>query len=414
MTNWVRVSELPALTPAHTWGKITAAMKLHEYQAKEIFASYGITVPNGKLARTPDEAAEATSSFGGRAAIKAQVHAGGRGLAGGVKIVGSPDEAREFAAGILGTRLVTHQTGADGVPVDSVLVEELADIAEEKYVALTIDRNHRGPMLIASAEGGTSIEEVASENPDAIIAEAVDPALGLMPFQCRRVAARLGLTGPASRAGASVLATLYHIFRENDCTLVEINPLIVTGHGDVMALDAKMEVEDDALFRHSDLQQRRDRSQEDQLEAQAADDDIAYVSLDGSVGCLVNGAGLAMATLDVASAAGAAPANFLDVGGGASEEKVAAAVDIILSDPKVDRVLVNIFGGILRCDVAARGIVMAYEARQATQPLVVRMLGTNLEEGKAILAASDLNVTFTDTLTEAAAALSPSTTGAGS
>ena len=215
-----------------------------------------------------------------------------------------------------------------------------------------------------------------------------------------------GLSGPAARQGAAIFSELYRIFHDNDCTLVEVNPLVVTGAGEVMALDAKMEIEDDALYRHADLQQLRDRDQEDPLEAQAADDDIAYVSLDGSVGCLVNGAGLAMATLDVASAAGAAPANFLDVGGGASEEKVAAAVGIILSDPKVDRVLVNIFGGILRCDVAARGIVMAYEERQATQPLVVRMLGTNLEEGKEILAASGLNVTFTGTLTEAATALS--------
>ena len=388
-------------------------MKLHEYQAKEIFARYSIPIPNGKLALTPDEAGEAAASFGGKAAVKAQVHAGGRGLGGGVKIVHSAAEARAFAHSILGSRLVTHQTGPEGVPVNSVLVEELADIAEEKYVALTIDRNHRGPMLIASAAGGTSIEEVAANDPDAIITEAVNPILGLMPFQSRRVAARLGLHGPASRAGANIFSTLYRIFTECDCTLVEINPMIVTGNGEVVVLDAKMEVEDDALFRHSDLQQLRDRSQEDQLEAQAADDDIAYVSLDGSVGCLVNGAGLAMATLDVASAAGAAPANFLDVGGGASEEKVAAAVSIILSDPKVDRVLVNIFGGILRCDVAARGIVMAYEARRATQPLVVRMLGTNLEDGKAILTQSGLNVTFTDTLTEAAAALSGSAAKAG-
>ena len=383
-----------------------AAMKLHEYQAKTIFARYGIPVPKGQLAQTPDEAADATASLGGRAAIKAQVHAGGRGLAGGVKIVGSPEEARSCAAGLLGSRLVTHQTDAGGVPVDSVLVEELADIASELYVALTIDRNHRGPMLIASAAGGMSIEEVAATNPDAIITEAVEPALGLMPYQCRRLAARLGLTGPAARQGAAVFAALYRIFAENDCTLVEVNPLITTGDGGVVALDAKMDVEDDALFRHVDLRGLRDRSQEDQLEARAADDDIAYVSLDGSVGCLVNGAGLAMATLDVASAAGAAPANFLDVGGGASEEKVATAVGIILSDPKVDRVLVNIFGGILRCDVAARGIVMAYAERRATQPLVVRMLGTNLEEGKEILAQSGLNVTFTDTLTAAAAALS--------
>ena len=381
-------------------------MKLHEYQAKTIFAEHGIPIPNGKVANTPTEAADAVSSFGGRGVVKAQVHAGGRGLAGGVKVVGSAEEGREFAGDLLGSRLVTHQTDAAGVPVDSVLVEELADIATEMYVALTMDRNHRGPVLIASAAGGMSIEEVAATNPDAIITEAVEPGLGLMPFQCRRVAARLGMSGATARQCADVLSALYRIFTDNDCSLVEVNPLIVTGDGGVVALDAKMDVEDDALFRHADLRELRDRSQEDQLEARAADDDIAYVSLDGSVGCLVNGAGLAMATLDVANAAGAAPANFLDVGGGATEEKVATAVGIILSDPKVDRVLVNIFGGILRCDVAARGIVMAYEERQATQPMVVRMLGTNLEEGKEILAQSGLNVTFTDTLTEAAAALS--------
>ncbi len=384
------------------------AMKLHEYQAKAIFARYGIAIPDGSVARTPDEAAATTASFGGRAAVKAQVHAGGRGLAGGVKVVSSPDEARSFAAGLLGSRLVTNQTDAAGVPVDAILVEELADIGSEMYVAVTMDRDHRGTVLIGSAGGGTSIEQLAAEDPDAIITEPVDPVLGLMPYQCRRVATRLELSGAALREAAGVLSALYRIFVENDCSLVEVNPLIVTGDGSIMALDAKMEVEDDALFRHADLQRLRDRDQEDPLEAEAADDDIAYVSLDGSVGCLVNGAGLAMATLDVANAAGAAPANFLDVGGGATEEKVAKAVSIILSDPKVDRVLVNVFGGILRCDVAARGITMAYEQLQATQPLVVRMLGTNLEEGKSILAGSGLNVTFADTLTEVTAALSSS------
>ena len=382
------------------------AMKLHEYQAKAIFARYGIAVPDSTLAHDADEAATATATFGGRAAVKAQVHAGGRGLAGGVKVVAGPDEARDFASQLLGSRLVTNQTDASGVPVDSVLVEALADIGKEMYVAVTMDRDHRGVVMIASAAGGTSIEQLAEEDPDAIITEPVDPVLGLMPYQCRRVAARLELSGATGRDAAGVLATLYRIFVENDCSLVEVNPLIVTGDGSVMALDAKMDVEDDALFRHADLRELRDRNQEDPLEAEAADDDIAYVSLDGSVGCLVNGAGLAMATLDVANAAGAAPANFLDVGGGATDEKVAKAVSIILSDPKVDRVLVNVFGGILRCDVAARGITMAYEQLQARQPLVVRMLGTNLEEGKSILAASGLNVTFADTLTEVTAALS--------
>ena len=399
------------MTPINTCGTIIRAMKLHEYQAKAIFARYGISVPDGNLAYTASEAAAATESFGGRAAVKAQVHAGGRGLAGGVKVVSSPEEASSFAAGLLGSRLVTNQTDAAGVPIDSVLVESLANIGSEMYVAVTMDRDHRGAVMIASAGGGTSIEQLASEDPDAIITEPVDPVMGLMPYQCRRVATRLGLSGAALRDAAEVLSALYRIFVENDCSLVEVNPLIVTGDGAIMALDAKMDVEDDALFRHADLRRLRDRNQEDPLEAEAADDDIAYVSLDGSVGCLVNGAGLAMATLDVANAAGAPPANFLDVGGGATDEKVAKAVSIILSDPKVDRVLVNVFGGILRCDVAARGIVLAYEQLQAEQPLVVRMLGTNLEEGKSILAASGLNVTFADTLTEVTAALSNPPTG---
>ena len=384
----------------------SAAMKLHEHQAKARFARYGIPVPDGRVAYTPADAESAAAGFGGRAVVKAQVHAGGRGLAGGVRVVASSAAARQFAADLIGSRLVTPQTDAAGVPVNSVLVEALADIAAEMYVALAIDREHRGPVFIASAAGGTSIEETAARNPDAIISEPINPTLGLMPYQCRRLAARLGLTGPAARQAAAIFDALYRIFTDHDCTLVEVNPLILTGAGDIVALDAKVDLDDDALYRHPDLRELRDRTQEDALEAAAADADIAYVNLDGSVGCLVNGAGLAMATLDVANASGAAPANFLDVGGGASAEKVATAVGIILSDPKVDRVLVNIFGGILRCDIAAQGIVMAYAEHQATQPLVVRMLGTNLAEGKQILSQSNLNVTFTDTLTEAAAALS--------
>ena len=381
-------------------------MKLHEHQAKALFARCGIPVPAGQVASTPADAEAAAAGFGGRAVVKAQVHAGGRGLAGGVQVVNSAAAARHFAANLLGSRLVTPQTDAAGVPVNSVLVEALADIAAEMYVALTIDREHRGPVFIASAAGGATIEETAAQNPDAITTEPIDPTLGLMPYQCRRLAARLGITGSAARQAAAVFDALYRVFTDHDCTLVEVNPLIVTAAGDIIALDAKVDLDDDALYRHPDLRELRDRTQEDALEAAAADADIAYVNLDGSVGCLVNGAGLAMATLDVANASGAAPANFLDVGGGASAEKVATAVGIILSDPKVDRVLVNIFGGILRCDIAAQGIVMAYAEHQATQPLVVRMLGTNLAEGKQILAQSNLNVTFTDTLTEAAAALS--------
>ena len=380
-------------------------MKLHEHQAKEIFAHYGIEVPRGILASTPEAARGATQELGGQAVIKAQVHAGGRGQAGGIKVVRSADEAEEVATGFIGQNLVTRQTDALGVPINSVLVEELADIKKELYVALTVDRGFRGPVMIVSASGGMDIEEVAASSPDDIHTEPIEPVLGLMPYQARRLVARLGLEGAVVRSATQVLNTLYRIFTENDCSLVEINPLIITGDDRVVALDAKLDVEDDSLFRHADLRDLRDRSQEDALEARASDMEIAYVNLEGSVGCLVNGAGLAMATLDVTNAAGAAPANFLDVGGGADEEKVASAVGIILSDPKVDRVLVNIFGGILRCDIAARGIVMAFERMNSELPLIVRMLGTNVDEGKEILGASSLQVTFADTLTEAAEAI---------
>ena len=380
-------------------------MKLHEYQAKAIFARYGIEIPRGIVANTPEEAGNATREMGGQAVVKAQVHAGGRGQAGGIQVVRSPEEAEEVAHGFIGRNLVTRQTDAQGVPINSVLVEELADIKQELYVALTIDRGFRGPVMIASAAGGMDIEEVAATNPENIHTEPIEPVLGLMPYQARRVVARLGLEGSQVRPASQALNALYRIFTENDCSLVEINPLIITGDNRVVALDAKLDVEDDSLFRHSDLRDLRDRSQEDALEARASDMEIAYVNLDGSVGCLVNGAGLAMATLDVTNAAGAAPANFLDVGGGADDEKVASAVSIILSDPKVDRVLINVFGGILRCDIAARGTVLAFERMNSELPLIVRMLGTNVDEGKEILGSSSLNVTFADTLTEAAEAV---------
>ena len=380
-------------------------MKLHEYQAKEIFSRYGIAIPRGKIASNPAEAKSATQELGGQAVLKAQVHAGGRGKAGGVKVVQSPEEAEQVSREMLGRNLVTNQTNAQGAPVNSVLVEELADIKQELYVALTIDRGFRAPVMIVSAAGGMDIEEVVDSRPQDIHTEPIEPILGLMPFQTRRLVEKLGIKPPAARDAAQVLTSLYQLFTENDCSLVEINPLIITGDDRVVALDAKMDLEDDALFRHQDLRQLRDRTQEDQLEAQAADQDIAYVTLDGDVGCLVNGAGLAMATLDVTNAAGAAPANFLDVGGGATDEKVAQAVEIMLSDPKVKRILVNVFGGILRCDIAARGIVLAYQRSNARLPLVVRMLGTNLAEGKSILGESGLNVTFADTLTEAAQAI---------
>ena len=380
-------------------------MNIHEFQAKEIFSRYGIPVPKGIVVTSADEAKAATVELGGQSVVKAQIHAGGRGKSGGVQLVRTPEEAAEVAQKMLGSNLITPQTGPEGAPVEKLLIEELADIKQELYVALAIDRGHRGPALLVSTQGGMDIEEVAAKNPDDIYTEPVDPLSGLMPFQTRRLIRRLGLDQGVAREAAEVLTALYRVFVENDCSLVEINPLIITGEGRVVALDAKINLDDDAMFRHVGLMEYRDVSQEDPLESQASDLDIAYVNLDGDVGCLVNGAGLAMATLDVTNAAGAAPANFLDVGGGATPEKVSSAVKIILSDTKVKRVLINIFGGILRCDIAGEGIVLAYKETGSTIPLVVRMLGTNVVEGKEILGASGLPVVFADTLTEAADAI---------
>ena len=381
-------------------------MKIHEHQAKALFVRYGIPVPNGKVATTPDETIRAVANLGGRAVVKAQVHAGGRGKGGGIKVVQSPEEAREFASGLLGKNLITPQTEPQGVPVNSLLVEELAGISRELYVAITIDRSRCLAVMLASKSGGMDIEAVAASDPAAIHSEAIDPVLGFMPYQARRLAARLGLEGPAVGMAGQIMSALYQLFTQLDCSLVEINPLAVTTGGQLIALDAKIDLEDDALFRHPDVQDLADVSQQNALEVQAAAMNIAYVKLEGNVGCLVNGAGLAMATLDVISTFGASPANFLDVGGGASVDKVASAVSIILSDPDVDRVLVNIFGGILRCDIAAQGIVQAYENTGSSLPLAVRMLGTNVEQGKSILLGSNLDVTFATTMTEVAQAIS--------
>ena len=380
-------------------------MKVHEYQAKELFARYGIPVPKGQAASTPTQAATTTKQLGGRAVVKAQIHAGGRGHGGGIKVVGSPAEAQGFATSILGHNLVTPQTGAQGAPVSQVLVEEPAEISRELYLAITIDRTHRRPVVLASSSGGIDIEEVAASDPQAIISEVVDPVLGLMPYQTRRLSSGLGLEEGLSVAAGRIMTSLYRLFVENDCSLAEINPLVVTAGGELLALDAKIDIESDALFRHADLKELADPSQEDELEIRASGLGIAYVKLDGNVGCLVNGAGLAMATMDVISTHGAEAANFLDVGGGADIEKVASAVEIILADDKVDRVLVNIFGGILRCDIAAEGIVKAYGDQGSSLPLVVRMLGTNVDQGKSILQDSGLPVTFAGTLTEAAEAI---------
>ena len=381
-------------------------MKIHEYQAKEILASQDVPVPEGRVASTPDEAAEITRELGGRSVVKAQVHAGGRGKAGGIKVVSSPEEAADAAKALIGSSLVTHQTGPEGVPIRNVLVEELVDVASELYVAMAIDGAVEGVVVIASAAGGMEIEEVADTAPEKILREPVDPVLGFQPFQGRKLAYGLELAPELVRPISTLLDNIYKVFLDNDCALVEINPLGVTTDGRLLAMDAKLNVDDDAVFRHRDLQQLHDPEQEDALEIEAREFDINYVKLDGDVGCIVNGAGLAMATMDVTHAAGAAPANFLDIGGGADEAKVAKALKIVLSDTDVKRVLINIFGGILRCDVAARGVLLAAEEMpDAMRPMVVRMLGTNADEGRELLRGSNLDVTLVDNLNQAADAI---------
>ena len=380
-------------------------MKIHEFQAKELLRQYRVPVPEGGVARTVEEAEAVARDLGGAVVVKAQIHAGGRGKGGGIKVAADAAAAARVAGDILGMQLVTHQTGPEGQTVKQVLVEAASDIDNEFYLGITLDRARSRLVVMASSEGGVEIEEVAATSPEKILKETVEPGAGLRPFQASRLAFGLGFTGRQVRQAAGFILSLFDAFQAADCALAEINPLVTTKGGDLLALDAKINLDDDSMFRHTDLIEYRDISQEDPLEAQASDLDIAYVNLDGDVGCLVNGAGLAMATLDVTTAAGAAPANFLDVGGGATPEKVASAVKIILSDPKVRRVLINIFGGILRCDIAGEGIVMAYKETGSTIPLVVRMLGTNVVEGKEILGASALPVVFADTLTEAANAI---------
>ena len=381
-------------------------MKIHEYQAKSILERYGVPVPKGGAASTPDEAFNIARDIGGRTVVKVQIHAGGRGKAGGVKLAGSANEAKEIAASLLGTRLATAQTGPDGVPVGTVLVEEASGVAQELYLALTVDPSAGGPVIIASESGGMEIEEVAATSPEKIHKELIDPLIGFQGFQGRRLSASLGLEDTMVRPMVQMMSILSRVFIEQECSLVEINPLAVTDEGQLIALDAKMSLDDSALFRHPDLQLMRDRDQEDPFEAQALEHEISYVKLEGDVGCLVNGAGLAMATMDIIKSAGSSPANFLDVGGGAREEKVAQAFGIMLSDPGVKRVLVNVFGGILRCDIAARGVVMACQERGTNIPILVRMLGTNVEEGRSILEVSGLNVSFADSLAEVSEKLS--------
>jgi len=381
-------------------------MNIHEYQAREILESYGVVVPRAEVASTPEEAKKIAEGFGGRAVVKAQVHAGGRGKAGGVKLVNSSNEAAAAAKGMLGKNLITHQTQADGVPVRKVMVAELTDIADELYIAITMDADAKALMVMASSEGGMEIEEVAANTPDKIVRVAADPLIGLSAYHARDIAMKIGVPIDLVRPATTLITNLVRVFQEKDASLVEINPLVVTKDGRVMALDAKIGFEDDALFRHPEVSALEDPEQNDELEQKAHEAGLAYVKLDGGrVGCMVNGAGLAMATMDITKTAGADPANFLDVGGGATEDKIASAFEIIVSDRDVEAILVNLFGGILRCDVAARGIVMGAKNTGTKIPLVVAMRGTNADEGIQILADAGLNVRTVGDLGEAATAL---------
>ena len=378
-------------------------MNLHEYQSKRLFARYAIPVPRGQVAESPDQAAQAATELGGgRWVVKAQVHAGGRGKAGGVVLVDSPQRVEAEAARLLGSRLVTRQSGPDGLPVDRVLVEVPTQIARELYLGALVDRAARQVVFMASAAGGMDIEEVARETPERILVTRVHPAAGLQPWQCRRLGFGLGLDPAQVKALASLMHGLYRLFTECDASLVEVNPLVVTQAGDLIALDAKINLDDNALYRHGDLEALRDAAQEDQREAEARAHELNYISLDGNIGCMVNGAGLAMATMDLVKLHGGEPANFLDVGGGTTAARVAEAFKLILSDPKVQAVLVNIFGGIVRCDLIAEGIIQAVREVHVAVPVVVRLEGTNAPAGLDMLAASKLPIETASSLREAA------------
>jgi succinyl-CoA synthetase beta subunit len=378
-------------------------MNLHEYQAKDVFRSYGIPVPAGRVAASPTEAVAAAQELGGRVwVVKAQVHAGGRGKAGGVKLARDAEGVRAAASELLGKRLVTAQTGAEGLPVDHVYVESGSEIEREIYLSLTLNREKSRIAFIASPAGGMDIEEVAHKTPEKILSVTVHPAAGLQAHQARELAFGLGLAGTQVAEFVALATALYRLYLEKDLSLVEVNPLIVTRSGTLLALDAKLNVDPNAVFRHPELAQLRDASQEDPMERRAAEHDLNYVSLDGNIACMVNGAGLAMATMDLIKLHGGQPANFLDVGGGATSERVTAAFELILSNPKVRAVLVNIFGGIVRCDLIADGIINAVHKVGVKVPVVVRLEGTNAEQARAALAKSGLAITAASDLTDAA------------
>ena len=366
-------------------------MKIHEYQAKELLREYGIPTTRGGVAAAADEAAAIARELGGKVVVKAQIHAGGRGKGGGVKVVDNADEARAAAEAMLGKPLVTYQTGSEGQVVSTVLVESAVGIDSELYLGMVVDRATEKVAFMASTEGGVEIEKVAAETPEKILKEFAEPGLGLMPYQARNLAYGLGLKDKTASLAAAFIMKLYKLFVEKDCPLAEINPLIITDDGGVMALDAKLNFDDNAMYRHPELAQLRDLSEEDPSEVKASEFGLSYIKLDGAVGCMVNGAGLAMATMDIIKLAGGEPANFLDVGGGANEESVTNAFKIILSDPNVKAVLVNIFGGIVRCDIVAQGVIAAAKNVDLTVPVVVRLEGTNADEGLRLIQESGLN-----------------------
>lgn len=379
-------------------------MDIHEYQAKELLAKFGVAVPRGAIAYTPDQAAYCASELGGtKWVVKAQIHSGGRGKAGGIKLCSSEQDVQQAANALLGMQLVTAQTGAEGRIVHRVYIEEAKPFVRELYLSLVLDRNTQRIILMASTEGGMEIEEIAKASPELILQESVDPAVGLRPFQARKLAFGLGLQGKQVQRAVTIILGAYRAFRDLDATMLEINPLAVTADDQLLALDAKMSFDDNAMFRQTQVNEMRDYSQEDPREAQAAEHGLNYIGLTGSIGCIINGAGLAMATMDMIKHAGEEPANFLDIGGGASPERVAAAFKLVISDASVGAVLVNIFAGINRCDWIAQGVVEAAKMLNLKVPLVVRLAGTNVEAGKKIIADSGLPIITADTLAEAAA-----------
>ena len=378
-------------------------MNLHEYQGKALFAQYGLPVSVGHAVSTPEEARSAAEKIGGdKWVVKAQVHAGGRGKAGGVKLVDSPDDAAAFAEHWLDKRLVTYQTDVDGQPVSKILVETCTDIDQELYLGAVLDRASRRIVFMASTEGGVEIEKVAEETPEKILRAEIDPLTGPQPYQGRELAFKLGLEGVQVKQFVAIFVGLAKLFQDKDLALIEVNPLVITDEGNLHCLDAKIVADSNALYRHADLREMHDQSQEDAREAHAAEWDLNYVALDGSIGCMVNGAGLAMGTMDIVKLHGGSPANFLDVGGGATKERVTEAFKIILSDENVKAVLINIFGGIVRCDLIAEGVIGAVEEVGVTVPVVVRLEGNNAELGQKVLADSGLNIMAASSLTDAA------------